>query len=243
LESERRKKAREAKYETNLRVDDAANEEERSELEQNRRLNQTQERTESIPFGRFTDYMCSTWDPNTFEQSVKYDDAGPWWLGREGYEKLTTQWFELDEEGRQRIAAIEADIAQEREPLSPKIRSRDASPGTQYSCSCGADCRIEEKPKMMKGMYPEDGPTNEERDDAYRAERLDRAHERFTSKVRTILENFEYRADRGQEIGRKEEECLREILALAKGKKRDEILLNKLIVKNQSTKTANLLQI
>jgi hypothetical protein len=220
LKACQRREAREAQYEANLKAHDTADEGEVSELEQNRRSNQTREGTESRPSARFTNDRWKTWDPSPFEHPVRYADAGPWWLGRKGYEKLTTQWFELDEAGRQRIAAIEADIARERTPhrTSPNV----AITGSQYSCSYGEDCRIEKEAKMVERMFSEDGLTAEERDSAYIAERLEREHDFLTDKVRIVLEELGHSVNRGEDFVLKAVGCLKEILALEKGKKRDD---------------------
>jgi hypothetical protein len=168
------------------------------------------------------DYGCLTSDPNPFEELADYARHTPWWLGAEGYEDLTAQWFELDEEGREKIAAIERDIVEERDPHTTQCNTKPTTT-THDSCSCGNKCWLPEALERREQMYPKDGLTREKQNSEYAAVVYNNEFQRITGKAQNILKNLEEdNSSRGKHITRREEQCLKEILAVAKGKRRAE---------------------
>jgi hypothetical protein len=168
------------------------------------------------------DYGCSTSDPDLFEELVDHARHTPWWLGAEGYEDLTVQWFELDEEGCEKIAAIERDIVEERDPHTTQCNTKPTTT-THDSCSCGDKFWMLEALERREQMYPKDGLTREEQNAEYTEMVYNNEYQFITGKAQNILKTLEEdNSSRGKHITRKEEQCLKEILALAKGKERDE---------------------
>jgi hypothetical protein len=160
--------------------------------------------------------------PDPFEELVDHARLTPWWLGAEGYENLTMQWFEFDEERREKIAAIERDIVEARELHTTQCNTKPTTT-THNSCSCGDKCWMLEASERREQMYLKDGLTRDEQNAEYRETIYNIEFQRITGKAQNILKNLEEdNSSHGNHITRKEEQCLKEILALAKGKERDE---------------------
>lgn len=161
-------------------------------------------------------YGCTNSEPNPFEKRETRGNphAAPWWIGQDGYEELTARWLELDSAGRAEIGEIEADTATD----SKKANRSEAA--AQASCSCGDRCWVRVVGEKMDKSYPEDALTKEERVAKERAEESERDHRDLASKIRRFLKCLEYRVNCGEVLDEKIEKCLKEILALAKGKTR-----------------------
>jgi hypothetical protein len=139
-----------------------------------------------------------------------------WWLGQEGYEERTNWWIELGHEKRKQI--IQNQCSLRRLPMRYICFKNNA----QDTCSCGERCWVREVGERMDKLYPKDGLTKEEREAEDRARKSESEHQRFTFKIQRLLKLLENQADRGKNIDLSVEKCLREILALAKGKQAGE---------------------
>ena len=148
------------------------------------------------------DYGCSTSDPNPFEELADYARHIPWWLGAEGYEDLTAQWLELDEEGREKLAAIERDIVEERDPHTTQCNTKPTTT-THDSCSCGNKCWMPEALEKREQMYPKDGLTREKQNAEYAVMVYNHEFQRITGKAQNILKTLEEdNSSRGKHITR-----------------------------------------
>jgi hypothetical protein len=145
-------------------------------------------------------------------------NAGPWWLGLEGFEKYTRIWLGLDENERRRIATMKKDAMEERE--SQRTFSEGALSTPQHPCSCGDTCSVVENAEILKRLYADDSLIEEE-DADHREERFRMEHEFLKRTVLATMRKLEDGVAERRAINLREVGALRDILGLEKGKSQE----------------------